>query len=143
MDQIIVTGDQAIFLPNFGSAIVTPIPGVIVGSASTCSVTKKPACIDGDEKSVVVPGVVYINAAYTIPGVGTLTIQKLGGDQLSKKTKIMGKNVIVKGTFFDAKFQVMTPAQMPTPGGPVPDAVPQFMGKGQFIPSNFLVNDKG
>ncbi|MDQ7027558.1 MAG: hypothetical protein Q9P44_18595 [Anaerolineae bacterium] len=143
MDQIIVTGDQAIFIPAFGSAIITPIPGVITGSAATTTVTKKPACVEGDEATVVVPGVMYINASYVIPGTGTLTIQKLGSDQLSQKTKIGGKKVIVKGTMFDAKFQVMVPAQMPTPGGPVPDSVPQFSGKGQFVPSNFTVTDGG
>ncbi|GIK29916.1 MAG: hypothetical protein IT298_14585 [Chloroflexi bacterium] len=143
MDNYIVSGDQAIFLPNFGSAVITPIPGVIVGSAVKTTVTGKPVCLEGDEKKVVVPGVAYINASYSIPGVGVLTIQALGGDQTSKKTTIEGKAPILKGTQFDAKFTVSTPAQMPTPGGTVPDSVPMFMGKGMFIPTNMMVQDGG
>lgn len=143
MDNYIVTGDQVVFLPNFGSAIITPIPGVITGSATKTLVTNKPVCLEGDEKKVTVPGVVYINAAYSIPGVGVLTIQALGGDQTSKKTTIEGKAPILKGMQFDAKFTVNTPAQMPTPGGPVPDSVPTFMGKGMFVPSNMTVMDGG
>lgn len=108
MDNYIVSGDQAIFLPNFGSAVITPIPGVIVGSAVKTTVTGKPVCLEGDEKKVVVPGVAYINASYSIPGVGVLTIQALGGDQTSKKTTIEGKAPILKGTQFDAKFTVST-----------------------------------
>lgn len=143
MENYIVTGDQVMFLPNFGSAVITPIPGVITGSATKTFVTGKPVCLEGDEKKVVVPGVAYINAAYTIPGVGILTIQALGGDQTSKKTKIEGKAPILMGTLFDAKFTVNVPAQMPTPGGPVPDSVPMFMGKGMFVPTNMTVMDSG
>lgn len=144
MDNYIVAGDQAIFMPAFGQAIITPIPGVMVSSATKTMVTKKPVCLDGDEKKVVVSGVAYISGSFVIPGVGTLTIQQLGGDQKSMKTKIEGKAPILKGTMFTAKFQVMTPAQQPNPPAPpVPDPVPTYMGQGMFVPTDMTVMDKG
>lgn len=143
MDNYIVSGDTVVFLPAFGSAIITPIPGTITGSATKTTVTGKPVCLEGDEKKVSVPGVAYINAAYGIPGVGTLTIERLNGDQTSKKTTIEGKAPILMGTTFTAKFTVNTPAQMPTPGGPVPDSVPMFTGQGMFTPTNMTVMDGG
>jgi hypothetical protein len=33
---------------------------------------------------------------------------------------------------------VQSPAQQPTPGGPVPDATPQYSGQGMFVPSNVM-----
>lgn len=91
MDNYIVSGDQAIFLPNFGSAVITPIPGVIVGSAVKTTVTGKPVCLEGDEKKVVVPGVAYINASYSIPGVGVLTIQRSAVIRPRRKPRLKAK----------------------------------------------------
>lgn len=141
MEQIIVSGDVVNFLPPFGSAIITPIPGAMVGSATTVMTTSKPTCVEGDEKNVVVPGVPYINPPNVIPGVGILTIDKLASDQLSTKTTSGGKKVILKGVQFDAKFTVVTPAQKPTPAGPIPDTVTSFMGKGMFVNTNMTVTD--
>lgn len=144
MDNYIVMGDQVIFLPNFGQAIVTPIPGVMTSSATKTMVTKKPVCLEGDEKNVVVPGVAYISGNFVTPGVGTLTIQQLGGDQKSMKTKIEGKAPILKGTMFTAKFQVTAPAMQPNPPAPpVPDPVPTYTGQGMFVPTDMTVMDKG
>jgi hypothetical protein len=143
MEQYIVSGDQAVFLPAFGPAIITPIPGVINGSATKTKVTKKPVCLEGDEKKVTVSNVMYIMGSFAIPGMGTLTIQQLGGDQTSKKTKVEGKAPIVKGTMFTAKFTVSSPAKMPTPKGPQDDPAPTYMGQGQFVPTNMTVMDKG
>ena len=144
MDNYIVTGDQVIFLPNFGQAIVTPIPGVIVSSATKTMVTKKPVCLEGDEKKVVVPGVAYISGSFVTPGTGTLTIDKLQADQLSKQTKIEGKAPILKGIMFVAKFQVMAPAMQPNPPAPpVPDPVVTYMGQGMFVPTDMTAMDQG
>jgi hypothetical protein len=145
MDNYIVAGDQVIFLPAFGPAIITPIPGVMISSATKTMVTKKPVCLEGDEKKVVVPGVAYISGAFVVPGVGTLTIDKLQPDQLSRKTKIEGKAPILKGMMFVAKFQVTAPAQQPPapPKPPVPDPVATYMGQGMFIPTDMTVMDKG
>lgn len=48
---------------------------------------------------------------HSIPGVRMLTIESLAGDQKAKKTKSGGKPVLLKGSSFKAKFQVMLPAQ--------------------------------
>lgn len=137
-DYILTTGDQAIFMPNFGQAIVIPLPGILSGSGKM-KINGKIICVDGDEKNVRVLGCPYQTPQYSIPGVGMLTIESLGGDQKAKKTKSGGKPVLLKGSTFKAKFQVMAPAQQPTPTGPIPDATPQYSGQGQFITTNFQV----
>jgi hypothetical protein len=142
MENYIVSGDVVTFLPPFGKAIVTPIPGSIPGSAKKTTVTGKPVCLEGDEKKVIVPGVAYISPPYVTPGVGILMIEALQSDQLSQKTTIEGKKPILKGIMFKAKFQVNAPAMMPTPAGPVPDPVPLYSGgQGMFVPTNMTVTD--
>jgi hypothetical protein len=145
MDQIIRTGDQAQFNPNFGAAILlAPAIGVITGSAATVMVAGMIACVEGDEKSVVVPGIPYMSGSFVTPGVCTLTIQMLGADQTSKKTRIGGRPVILKGTTFTARMQVLSPAMQPNPPAPpIPDPVPMNMGTGMFITSNVTVIDRG
>lgn len=137
-DFILTTGDIAMFNPTFGQAIVTVIPGNIVGS-STDTINKKMVCVDGDEKTVIVPGCPYITPTHSIPGVGMLMIDSLAPNQKAQRTKSRGKPVLLKGGTFKAKFQVLVPAQQPTPGGPVPDPMPQYMGTGSFITTNFRV----
>ncbi|HEU4456232.1 MAG TPA: hypothetical protein VFR81_24415 [Longimicrobium sp.] len=137
-DFILTTGDMAVFMPTFGNAVVVPVPGTLSGTGRA-NVGKKPVCVDGDEKMVMVPGVTYVAPPFVIPGVGMLSIASLGGDQKAKKTKAGGKAVLLKGSTFTAKFQVTVPAQQPTPGGPVPDATPQYSGNGQFVTMNLQV----
>lgn len=141
VDFILKTGDQAIFFPTFGPAIVTVIPGVLTGSAANVLIGGQPVCVAGDERNVIVPGCMYISGSFVTPGIGTLSIQALNADQKSTKTKAGGKFVLLQGTTFTAKFQVMSPAMMPTAGGPVPDPVPQYTGQGQFQTTNFTVKD--
>jgi len=50
-----------------------------------------------------------------------------------------GTAVILKGSTFTAKFEVQSPAQQPTGGGPVPDSTPSYTGSGQFITTNVLL----
>jgi hypothetical protein len=144
VDQLIRTGDQAQFLPNFGAAILlAPAITTITGSAATVSASKAVVCVDGDEKTVILPGIPYMSGSFVTPGVCTLTIQSLAADQKSTKTKAMGKAVILKGTMFTAKMQVMSPAMMPAPPGPpVPDPVLTNVGQGMFITTNMTVTDK-
>jgi hypothetical protein len=139
-DFIIVDGDQVMFLPPFGSAIVVPIPTTITGSGEN-NATKKKACVDGDETSVESAGCMYMAPPYVIPGTGTLKIDKLAGDQLAKKSNSGGKAVMLKGAQFDAVFEVQSPAQMPAPPAPpVPDSMTKYSGgKGMFINSNMTV----
>jgi len=137
-DFILITGDRAIFNPTFGPATVVVQPGTLMGTGKS-KVTGKLVCVDGDEKKVIVPGCTYMTPQYSIPGVGTLSIQSLGGNQKARKTMSGGKPVLLKGSTFTAKMQVMTPAQQPTPGGPIPDATPQYSGTGSFISTNVKV----
>jgi hypothetical protein len=145
MEQIVRSGDQVQFLPNFGAAILlAPAMTTITGSASTVSVAGMTACVDGDEKSVTLPGIPYMSGSFVTPGTCTLTIQSLGSDQKSMKTKIAGKAVILKGTMFTAKMTVMSPAMQPNPPAPpVPDPVATGMGQGMFITTNMTVTDMG
>ncbi|MFZ4641156.1 MAG: hypothetical protein ACOYMP_12240 [Nodosilinea sp.] len=137
-DFILMTGDIAMFNPPFGQAVVTPLPGNIIGSSKD-TITKKMVCVDGDEKTVIVPGCPYMTPSHPIPGVGILSIDSLAADQKAMRTKSNGKPVLLKGSTFKAKFQVVAPAQQPTPAGPVPDPTPQYSGTGSFITTNFRV----
>jgi len=136
-DFILIEGDKANFLPSFGAAIVVVQPGDLKGSGPA-TLNGKKICVDGDEKNVSVPGCTYMTPQYSIPGTGTLKISALAGDQKAKKTKTGGKAVLLKGGMFTAKFEVQSPAKQPppVPGPPIPDATPQYSGKGMFITTN-------
>lgn len=137
---VIVDGDVVTFLPTFGNALVVPIPTTISGSAAATKVTGKPPCLEGDEGSVESPGCMYVAPPFVIPGTGTLKIDKLNDDQLTSTTEIEGKKAVVQGSMFDAVFEVQSPAQQPTSGGPVPDSNTSYSGgKGMFVPSNVKV----
>ena len=136
-DFILLDGDQANFLPVFGAATVVVQPGNLPGSG-LATLSGKKLCVDGDEKNVTVPGCSYMTPQYTIPGVGTLKISALGGDQIAHKTQTGGKHVLLKGSMFTAAFEVQSPAQQPPPGpgAPVPDAMLKYLGQGMFMSSN-------
>ncbi len=141
-DLIIVDGDMVNFLPSFGAAVVVPIPTTIAGTASKTKVTGRPLCLEGDEKDVKSAGCMYVAPPYVIPGSGTLKIDKLNSDQLTEKTKVEGKKVILQGSMFDAVFEVQSPAQQPG-SPPVPDSTTKYSGgKGSFVPSNAKVQAK-
>lgn len=136
-DFILIEDDIANFMPNFGQAIVVVQPGTLKGSGPA-TLNGKKICVDGDEKNVSVPGCTYMTPQYSIPGVGTLKIEALAGDQKAKKTNTGGKAMLLKGSNFTAKFEVQTPAQQPPPGpgSPIPDSTPQYSGSGMFITTN-------
>jgi hypothetical protein len=136
MDYVLIDGDQAIFQPTFGAATVVVQPGKLAASGPG-TVGNKPMCVDGDESSVSVPGCVYMTPQYSIPGVGTLEIAALAGDQKASKTQTGSKKVLLVGSQFTAMFKVQSPAQQPVPGSsPVPDATPEYSGNGSFITTN-------
>ncbi|MGZ4968099.1 MAG: hypothetical protein ACXV8O_01700 [Methylobacter sp.] len=139
-DSILIEGDQAVFMPNFGAAVVVVQPSDLKGSGPA-TITGKKICVDGDEKKVSVPGCTYMTPQYSIPGVGTLEIAALAGDQKATKTQTGGKPVLLKGGNFTAKFSVQTPAQQPPPGpgSPIPDSTAQYSGNGMFVTTNVLV----
>lgn len=138
-DYVLVDGDLVSFQPSFGAATVVPVPGQLKGSGpATLDGTK--LCVEGDEGDVEVPGCMYIAGAYVIPGTGTLKIDSLAGDQVAEKTKTGGKPVLLVGGTFTAKFSVDSPAQQPTPGGPVPDSSTSYSGSGSFVTTNTLLS---
>jgi hypothetical protein len=136
---ILIDGDQVIFLPTFGAAIVVPQPGKLAGSGPGTHKGKN-LCVDGDEGMVSVAGCIYMTPQYCIPGIGTLKIDSLASDQKAQKTKTGGKAVLLKGKQFNAKFEVQSPAQQPPPGpgAPIPDPMSQYMGHGMFVTTNTM-----
>jgi len=132
-DFIIVDGDKAEFKPTFGLAQVVVRLGKIKGSGRS-SLTDKKVCILGDEKTVSVPGCLYIAGAFIIPGIGTLKIDFLNSDQIAKKTNSAQTPMILKGSNFIAKFEVQAPAFMLLPL--IPDVTPRYAGIGSFITTN-------
>lgn len=136
-DFILVDNDSVQFLPNFGMAIVVPMPGKIQATGKS-NATGKKMCVAGDEKKVQVSGCAYTAGQYSVPGVGTLKIQALAADQQARHTNSGGKAVLLKGKQFEAVFEVQTPAQMPPPAS-TPDSTPLYSGKGMFITTNLTV----
>jgi Contractile injection system spike tip protein len=138
-DLVLMDGDQVVFLPAFSPAIVVVQPGKLAGSGPA-TIQGKAICVDGDETKVSVPGCAYMTPSHPIPGTGTLKIAALAGNQKATHTQTGGKLVLLKGAMFTAKFEVQSPAQQPTPGGPVPDGSPQYSGQGQFVTLNSQVS---
>lgn len=136
-DFILIEGDQAVFQPNFGPALVTVQPGILKGEGPAALGGKK-LCVDGDEKKVAVPGCVYSTPQFSIPGMGTLKIAALAGDQKAEKTSTGGKPVLLKGSIFTAEFEIQSAARQPPPGSgsPIPDPARKYSGQGQFITHN-------
>lgn len=133
-DFVIINGDQVLFQPSFTPAVVTVMPGVMTGSGPS-TFSSQMICVEGDEKNVQIPGCAYVTPVYSVPGVGMLLIDSLAPNQQAQKTNSGHKKMILKGGNFIAKFQVMTPAQMPPPAS-TPDSTPAYMGQGSFITSN-------
>lgn len=135
MDYILLDGDLVNFNPTFGAATVVVQPGTLSGSGSG-TVKGKAMCVEGDEANVSVPGCAYTAGAFSTPGTGTLKIDSLGSDQIAQQTQIGGKAVLLKGSVFNAKFEVQSPAQQPS-SPPVPDPTPQYAGgTGSFTTLN-------
>jgi hypothetical protein len=139
-DFILMDGDRVLFLPAFTPAIVVVQPGTLEGSGPA-TIDGKKICVDGDEANVAVRGCTYMTPQYSIPGVGTLKISALAGDQKATDTRTGGKPVLLKGSSFTASFDVQSPAQQPPPGpgSPVPDATSSYSGSGMFVTTNMKV----
>jgi hypothetical protein len=138
--HVLIDEDMVLFIPAFGSAIVTVKPGKIKGSGPSTHKGKK-VCVEGDEKSVKVFGCMYSSPPFA-QGVGTITIEKLNDDQIAKKTKSGGKKMLLKGSMFDAKFKVDVKAILATPSGPQQDPMSEYKGKGSFITQNIKYQEK-
>ena len=138
-DYVLIDGDTAVFMPTFGAATVVVQPGTLSGTGDG-TVGGKKMCIEGDEGSVSVPGCTYLTPQYSIPGVGTLEIDSLAGDQTATKTNTSGTAVLLVGGSFTAKLTVSSPAMQPPPGpgSPIPDSTTEYSGQGQFVTTNTL-----
>lgn len=139
-DQVVIDGDKALFMPGFGVATVVVQPGTMTASGFA-TVGGKKVCIEGDEAQLQVAGCSYMTPQYSIPGVGTLKIDSLAGDQKASASQDSGKALILKGSNFKAKFEVQTPAQQPAPPGPpVADATLTYSGgQGSFVTTHSLL----
>lgn len=139
LDTIIIDGDQVIFEPKMGLATVMVKPGTMKASGKT-TLNNTAVCVAGDEKEVQVPGCNYMTSIHTKPGSGTLKIKALASDQLASKSYSGNKAIILKGSKFDAVFEVQVPAEDIKPvasgGAPIPDTTKMYAGKGELIPSN-------
>ncbi|MEH2070099.1 MAG: hypothetical protein V7K47_18380 [Nostoc sp.] len=134
LDFILITGDRAMFNPNFGKAIVVVRPGFLTGTGIP-TVNKKKICVIGDETKVIVPGCSYTSPPNVTPGTGTLFIQSLAINQKARKVKSQLRTVLLKGTTFTARFQVIVPATTPTVP-PEPDTMLVYFGTGFFTTTN-------
>ncbi|MDT7836287.1 hypothetical protein [Aquabacterium sp. OR-4] len=140
LDTVLIDGDQAVFVPMFGAALVVVQPGRLRASGPATAGGKK-ICVDGDESSVSVPGCSYMTPQYCIPGSGTLKIASLAANQKAQHCHTGGKPMLLKGAMFNARFEVQVPAMQPPPGpgAPVPDGSPSYSGQGQFVSTNLKV----
>ena len=136
-DRVVIDGDLAVFTPSFGAATVVVRPGTMRGSGPATKGGKK-LCLAGDERNVQVPGCAYTTPQYSIPGVGTLTIKGLAGDQTTGSTTHRGTPLILVGGRFEARLTVQSPAMQPppAPGPPVPDSAVEYQGQGSFMTTN-------
>jgi hypothetical protein len=136
-DFILIDGDTVNFDGNFTSPVATVValPGTLHASGKATLGGKK-VCVEGDEANVAVPGCPYTTPQCSLPGVGTLKISALAGDQKTEKSKMDGKAMLLKGKgTFTAKFEVQTFAQQPG-SPPTPDTNLQYTGTGTFVTAN-------
>ena len=109
------------------------MPGTISASNPAAS-NQNSVCVEGDESSVIAAGAAYTSGSFLTPGVGTLTIDSLASDQVAQDAKSDDKGLILKGSQFQAKFEVSSPAIDPSTG--VPDPVTSYNGTGSFVTTN-------
>lgn len=137
-DYIIRTGDMlqvTITPPAIVPQLVAPVP--LVGSSSNLMVGGAPACLQGDELPQVLQAPMpYTAPPFVIPGTGTLQLTLTPTNTTMQTSN--GKKILIKGQQFIAKFTVQSPAQQPTPAGPVPDPVAVKPGTAQFITTNVM-----
>lgn len=120
--------------PSPGTVMLPPFPIVGFGSAN---IKEQLLCVVGDEdKILALQGPVpYVSATYPVPGTGKVTII-LANDQIAQQTRHLDKAVILKGTTFKFKFEVISPALFPPPPAPplYPDSITTYSGTGSFRP---------
>lgn len=136
-DYILLNGDKVKFNSACGLATLQGTTETTLSCSAKGSVKGQAVCVEGDEKNVVI-SCKYISGAFTIPGEGTLKIDSLGNDQKATKTNSGGKPVLLQGSLFTAKFEVILPAMQPqpAPSSPIPDQNTSYTGNGTFESNN-------
>ena len=137
--KVIIDGDMiqiSINAPCIVPQLASPVPLVASGFSK---VTDKVVCVEGDElpPSIKSP-LVYMSGGYTIPGTGTVKVT-LNDDNKTSVAKDKDKKMLLKGSTFQAEFDVQSPAQMPTPAGPQPDPMSKYTGTAKFITTDTVV----
>lgn len=139
MDFLMKTGDMikiTIPPPAIVPMLEAPIP--LVGSSTSVTIMGTPACLLGDElPPELLEPMPYTAPPYVTPGMGMIKVI-LMPTNLTEMT-MNEKPMLLKGEVFEAMFTVETPAQMPTPAGPVPDPLIEKPGTAQFITTNVIV----
>jgi hypothetical protein len=137
-DVMIVDGDFIQITINPPTVVPVLIPPVALVANGFTTVSDKKVCIEGDElpPSLKSP-LVYMSPPYVIPGTGKISVT-LNSDNKTSVATDNDKKMLLKGSTFQAKFDVQSPAQQPSPSGPIPDSTPSYSGTAQFISANTL-----
>ncbi|EDM80952.1 hypothetical protein PPSIR1_25271 [Plesiocystis pacifica SIR-1] len=141
MDVIVLDGDAVVFEDNFSGAMLDiPQDGSIKGSGFL-TIEGAKTCVEGDEKTVMVSGVMYKTAAFSIQGSGMITLEPIDSGHLTSVSGTGGKPMILVGGPLKSKFTVLAPAQQPNPPGPnLMDNTLSYKGSGEFSPANEICN---
>jgi hypothetical protein len=137
-DTMIVDGDMIQITINPPTVVPQLIAPVALVASGFTKVSDKAVCIEGDElpPSLKSP-LQYMSPPYVIPGMGKISVTLKSANKTSVATD-NDKKMLLKGSTFDAKFEVQSPAQQPSPGGPIPDSSTSYSGTAQFISTNTL-----
>jgi hypothetical protein len=158
-DFVLIDGDSVYFDTAFPPAMVAVQPGRLVASGKidrgaeaqarslkdgekiplAAGANGKKICVEGDERSVVVPGCQYVTPNFPIAGVGTLRISMLALDQASRTDLLDGKRVLLKGSKFMATFEVTSAAKMQAGPNIIVDTAQSYAGAGRFETTNTKV----
>ena len=138
-DFIIRTGDMlkvTIPPPAIVPMLEAPVP--MVGTGETVMAISMPICLMGDQiPPPLMAPLPYTAPPFVTPGMGTLELI-LPPSNWTIKT-LNGKTILLKGTVFQAIFNVSVPAMQPTPAGPIPDPVVVKPGTAEYITTNVTV----
>ena len=139
-DYILITGDLAIFDVNsfIGLTFIPPPPPFVISGNGKMKVNGQNICVEGDESKIQIP-CGYNTQSCPQPGAGVLTIESLNSNQKARKNKSGGKPVLLKGSKFNAKFTVNSPAMNQPSGTPDPLAAQGYKGQGEFNTNNIKV----
>ncbi|RQV03594.1 hypothetical protein DF039_34675 [Burkholderia cenocepacia] len=137
-DLIVATGDVVQFEPTFGNrTLVAPAQAILSGTGRF-TINGRPGCVIADLMEVEIPGVPYISAAFSTPGMGVIQLVTAATDQIAKKV-LSGAPVLIKGGPCHAVFIPTAPAINPAGAIPDPSVGVPTQGRGRIIVTQFSV----